>query len=72
MKRYLKYILILLLFFPSIIKAETISYEDAKKIAKHIIDKNILTDDAYIVAADYNNDTSIKMNDVMKLLKDNS
>ena len=45
--------------------------EDAKKIAKHIIDKNIITDSEYLLAADYNNDKLIQMNDVMKLLKEN-
>ena len=46
----------------------TVSITDAVQIARHIIDKNVLTSDAKLLAADFNNDGNIKMNDVMKLI----
>ena len=45
-----------------------IDYEDAVKIAEHIIDGDVLTGDEYLMAADYDNNGEIKMNDVMRLL----
>ena len=42
--------------------------EDAVKIAEHIIDGDVLTGDEYLMAADYDNNGEIKMNDVMRLL----
>ena len=45
---------------------------DAKRISKHIIDGNVITEDEYLLAADYNGDDNIKMNDVVKLLKENN
>ena len=47
-----------------------LSRDNAKKIAKHIIKKNILSGDEYLLAADYNNDSKIKMNDVVSILRD--
>ena len=47
-----------------------LSRDNAKGIAKHIIDKNVLNGEEYLLAADYNNDGKIKMNDVVKILKD--
>jgi hypothetical protein len=44
--------------------------DSAKKIAKHIIDKNIIVGEEYLLAADYNDDGVIKMNDVVSLLID--
>ena len=45
-----------------------IDYEDAVKIAEHIIDGDVLTGDEYLMAADYDNNGEIKMNDAMRLL----
>ena len=47
-----------------------LSRDNAKEIAKHIIDKNIINGEEYLLAADYNKDEKIKMNDVMKILRD--
>ena len=41
---------------------------DIKRIANHIIDKNVITKDEYLKAADYNGDGEIHLNDAMKLL----
>ncbi len=46
-----------------------IDLDDAKIIARHIVDKNVIINDANLIAADYNDDNQIKMNDVVKLLK---
>jgi len=45
------------------------SDKSAKKIAKHIIDKNVITGDEYLLSANYNNKSTIKMNDVIGILK---
>ncbi len=47
-----------------------LSRDNAKEIAKHVIDKNVLKEREYLLAADYNKDEKIKMNDVMKILRD--
>ena len=47
-----------------------LSRDNAKEIAKHIISKDLFKDEFVLMAADYNNDGKIKMNDVVKLLKD--
>ena len=47
-----------------------LSRDNARKIAKHVIDKNIITGEEYLLAADYNNDGKIKMNDVVKILRE--
>lgn len=45
--------------------------ESAKNIIKHIIDKNVFTEgDEYFLAADYDEDSLVEMNDVVKLIKD--
>lgn len=49
----------------------TISMDGAKKIASHIIDGNVLISQEYLLAADYDGDGTIRMNDVMKMLIDN-
>ena len=46
-----------------------VSKEDAKRIAMHIIDGDVITDDEYLMAADYDANSVIKMNDVVRLLK---
>lgn len=48
------------------------SIKSAKNIAHHIIDGNIITGNEYLYAADYDNNDKIKMNDVVKLLKENN
>ena len=50
----------------------TITEDGGKLIAKHIIDGNVIKGDAYLDAADYNSDGSIKMNDVIRMLKERS
>ena len=40
-----------------------------KKIAKHIIEKNIFTNNLYLYSADYDLNGQIKINDITKLLK---
>ena len=47
-----------------------LSRENAKKIARHIVNKNIISGQEYLLAADYDNDGKIKMNDVIKMLRD--
>ena len=47
-----------------------LSRNNAKEIAIHIISKNVFKDEFILMAADYNNDGIIKMNDVVKMLKD--
>lgn len=47
-----------------------VTENDAKKIAEHIIDGDVITGDEYLLAADYDGNTHIKMNDVMRLLLD--
>ena len=47
-----------------------IEIRDAKMISQHIIDKNIILGEEYLLAADYNGDGNIKMNDVIKILVD--
>ena len=49
-----------------------LSSDNAKEIAKHVIKKNTIVGEEYLLAADYNNDGKIKMNDVVKMLKDKS
>lgn len=49
----------------------TVSMDGAKKIASHIIDGNVLISQEYLLAADYDGDGTIRMNDVMKMLIDN-
>lgn len=49
----------------------TISMDGAKKIASHIIDGNVLISQEYLLAADYDGDGTIRMNDVMKMIIDN-
>ena len=44
--------------------------DDARRIALHIIGSDTFTEDEYLMAADYDNNTEIKMNDVMRLLID--
>lgn len=44
------------------------NYENAKAIAKRIIDNSGLDEKIYKSAADYNNDSEVKMNDVMMIL----
>ncbi len=41
-----------------------------KKIAKHIVDGNVITEEKYLLSADYNGNDEIKMNDVVQLLKE--
>ena len=45
-----------------------ISIEGIKKVARHIINNNVLSNE-YLFAADYNFDGNIKMNDVILMLK---
>ena len=47
-----------------------LSRENAKEIAKHIIKKNVINEKEYLLASDYDNDGKIKMNDVIKMLRD--
>ena len=47
-----------------------LSRENAKYIARHVIDKNAITGKEYLLSADYNNDGKIKMDDVIKMLRD--
>ena len=47
-----------------------ISMNDIKLVAKHIINKNIITNKASLIAADYNKDGKIKINDVLKMIRD--
>lgn len=49
----------------------TVSMDGAKKIASHIIDGNVLISQEYLLAADYDGDEMIRMNDVMKMIIDN-
>lgn len=46
-----------------------ISIDGIKKVAEHIIKHNVLEDE-FLVSADYNSNGSVKMNDVVKMLKD--
>lgn len=48
----------------------SLSVGNAKKIAKHVIDKDVLVGEEYLLAADYNSDGKIKMNDVVKILRE--
>ena len=48
------------------------SVDNAKEISHHIVDKNVLTGDEYLMAADYDGDGHIKMNDVTKMIYDMS
>ena len=48
----------------------TITNDGGKLIAKHIIDGNAIKGEAYLDAADYNSDGLIKMNDVIRMLKE--
>lgn len=48
-----------------------VSMDGAKKIASHIIDGNVLISQEYLLAADYDGDGMIRMNDVMKMIIDN-
>ena len=50
----------------------TITKDGGKLIAKHIIDGNAIKGEAYLDAADYNRDGLIKMNDVIRMLKENN
>ena len=50
----------------------TITKYGGKLIAKHIIDGNAIKGEAYLDAADYNRDGLIKMNDVIRMLKENN
>lgn len=45
-----------------------LSIDNGKMIAKHIINKNAIKGEEYLLAADYNGDGAIKMNDVMMIL----
>ena len=45
------------------------SIDDAKTIARHIVDGDVITEDEYLLAADYNNDGNIKMNDAIKMVE---
>lgn len=47
----------------------TYTKDDLKEMSKHIIEKNILTNNQ-IYSADYNNDGVLKMNDILYLLKE--
>ena len=47
----------------------SIDINSAKLISQHIIDKNVLVGDEYLLAADYNQDSVIKINDVLIVLK---
>ena len=49
----------------------TVSMDGAKKIASHIIDGNVLISQEYLLAADYDGNEMIRMNDVMKMIIDN-
>ena len=44
--------------------------DDGKKIAKHIINGNVLKEDYELLAADYDGDGEIKMIDIVKMLKE--
>lgn len=46
-----------------------VTKNDAKRIALHIIDGNVITGDEYLMAADYDGNNVIKMNDVVRLMK---
>lgn len=48
-----------------------VSMDGAKKIASHIIDGNVLISQEYLLAADYDGNEMIRMNDVMKMIIDN-
>lgn len=43
-----------------------VKINDVMKIANHIVNKNVLSDE-YLIAGDVTNDNNIKMNDVMKI-----
>ena len=47
-----------------------LSEANAKLIAKHVLDRKSISGEEYLLAADYNSDDLIKMNDVVKLLRD--
>lgn len=47
-----------------------ISVNGARKISRHVIEQNVITGEAYLRAADYDQNNVIKMNDVVKMLKD--
>ena len=47
-----------------------LSLENGKMIARHIIDKNFISGEEYLMAADYDGNGLIKMNDVIKMLRD--
>ena len=47
-----------------------LSRDNAKEIAKYIIDRDNITGNEYLLAADYDNNGSIKMNDVIKMMID--
>ena len=42
----------------------------AKTVARHIIDGNVLTEDEELLSADMDDDSKIKMNDVMRMLSE--
>lgn len=47
----------------------TVTIDDAKRIALHIIDGNVINGDEYLMAADFDGNNIIKMNDAIRLLK---
>lgn len=47
----------------------TVTVDDAKRIALHIIDGNVINGDEYLMAADFDGNNVIKMNDAIRLLK---
>lgn len=47
----------------------TVTIDDAKRIALHIIDGNVINGDEYLMAADFDGNNVIKMNDAIRLLK---
>ena len=47
-----------------------VSKDGAKKIARHILNNNTITGDEYLLAADYDGNGFIKLNDIVKMVKE--
>ncbi len=48
----------------------TLTINGAKTVARHITDKNVFKDNVFLLAADYDNNGSIKINDITKMVRD--
>ena len=47
-----------------------LTYNGARTVARQVIDGNVLSDNNKLLAADFNSDGNIKMNDVIRMLND--